>query len=327
MSMSHYDCSPIRRTSTAICTNATFVLLHIVAALLLGTADAAAQNRPEVMAFPPEITGYIRMGGIYHENFFQLPDDGPREDVVAGVMEVRVEERLGPSGAMRVYTRGDVFHFRHLGSSPGALVGVRRIGGVHQFDVAATGQWNRPRFDLDDDPQQANVIGGNANYSLRVVRPLELMVLGEYSRQWLKQNVGVRSATYDVGGAVLFRPIRRLSTEIGVLRGRRDIADVNQQYLNETAYVAMRTSIVPRTYVSLRYRTRVRDYTTDNTRSSNFQRQDRREQVTAYLDLSLWGNLVWNLSAGVEEADSTKRGSSFRSKQFGTTFSVMLPEG
>jgi len=309
------------------CTTAAFVVLHMIVVSLLAVPEASAQNRPEVMAFPPEITGYIRMGGVYHENFFQLPDDGPRADVVAGVLELRVEERLGRTGALRAYTRADVFHFRHLGSSPGALVGVRRTGGANQFDVAVTGQWNRPRFDIDDDPQQANVIGGTGSYTLRVIRPLELMVLGEYSRQWLKQNAGVRSATYDVGGAVLYRPIRRLSTEIGMLKGGRDIADANQLYLNETAYVALRTSIIPRTYVSLRYRTRVRDYTTDDTRSSNFRRQDRREQVTAYLDLTLGGNLVWNLSAGLEEAESTKRGSGFRSKQFGTTLSVMLPGG
>lgn len=308
-------------------TGTVAVVVQSVVVSLLAAAEASAQNRPEVMALPPEVTGYIRMGGIYHENFFQLPDEGPREDVVAGVLEVRIEERLGRSGAMRAYTRADVFHFRHLGSSPGALVGVRRIGGVNQFDVAVTGQWNRPRFDIDDDPQQANVIGGNASYGVRVIRSLELMALGEYSRQWLTQNAGVRSATYDIGGAVQYRPIRRLSTEVGILRGRREIDDVNQQYLNETAYVAVRTSVVPRTYLSVRYRTRVRDYTSDDIRSSNFRRQDRREQVTAYLDLALWGNLVWNLSAGLEEAESTKRGGGFRSRQFGTTFSVMLPDG
>ena len=308
-----------------MCPRAALALLQTVVLTLLISGESSAQNRPEVMAFPPEVSGYIRMGGIFHENFFQLPDDGPRRDVLAGVLELRIEERLGRTGAVRAYTRADLFHFRQLGSSPGALVGVRRVQGVNQFDVAVTGQWNRPRFDNDDDPHQANVIGGTARYSVRVVRPLELAALGEYSRQWLTRDGGSRSATYDVGAAVQYRPIRSLSAEVGVLQGNREIADDNQRYVNETAYLAVRTSVIPRTYVSLRYRTRVRDYTTDIATSSNFRRQDRREQVTAYLDLTLSESLVWNLSAGLEEAESTKRGSSFRSKQFGTTLSVILP--
>lgn len=303
------------------------VLLHIAVLSVAVAGESSAQNRPEVMAFPPEVTGYIRMGGIFHENFFQLPDDGPRRDVLAGVLEVRVEERLGGrTGSIRAYTRADVFHFQQLGSSPGALVGVRRVQGINQFDVAVTGQWNRPRFDNDDDPALANVIGGTASYSVRVVRPLDLIALGEYSRQWLKVKTAAHSATYEIGAAVRYRPFRFVSTEVGFLEGGSTIDNVNQRYLNETAYVAVRTSVIPRTYLSLRYRTRVRDYTTDNAASSNFGRQDRREQVTGYLDLAVGRNLVWGLSAGLEEAESTKRGSGFRAKQFGTTLSVMLPE-
>ena len=299
------------------------VLSHATVLSLVMTVPSSAQNRPEVMAFPPEVTGYIRMGTILHENFFQLPDDGPRRDVLAGVLELRIEERL--DGGVRAYTRADIFQFRELGSSPGAMVGVRRIQGINQFDVAVMGQWNRPRFDHDDDPQQANVLGGLANYSVRVLPRLELMTMGEYSRQWLKGDARTRSATYEVGGAARVRPIRSLTAEVGLLRGGNDIDDLNQRYLNETQYVAVRTSIVPRAYVSLRYRTRVRDYTTDDVKSSNRARQDRREQITGYVDLTLGDTLVWGLSAGLEDAESTKRGSGFRAKQFGTTLTVMLP--
>jgi hypothetical protein len=300
------------------------ILLHVAVVSLALPRGAAAQNRPEVMAYPPEMTGYIRMGTIYHENFFQLPNDGPRQDVLAGVLELRIEERL--DGGVRAYTRADVFHFRELGSSPGAMVGVRRTQGINQFDVALMGQWNRPRFDNDDDPHQANVLGGTANYSVRVLPRLELMAIGEYSRQWLKLDTATRSANYEAGAAARVRPLRSVIAEIGVMRGGNDIADLNQQYRNETRYVAVRTSIIPRTYLSLRYRTRVRDYMTDTARSSNFGRQDRRGQVTGYIDLSVRGNLVWNLSGGLEDAASTKRGSGFRARQFGTALTVLLPE-
>jgi hypothetical protein len=292
---------------------------------MLAVRESAAQNRPEVLAFPPEVTGYMRFGGIFHENFFQLSNDGPRRDVMAGVLELRIEESLGAAGAQKAYVRGDLFQFEQLGLSPGAIVGVKRVQGANQFDLSLTGQWSRPRFDSGDELEQANLVAANGSYSLRVASPLELIAMAEYSRESLKIHSDRRSKSYEVGGAVRFRTFRRrVSTEVGVLQGTRDLNDL-QQYVNDTAYVAVRTTVIPRVYLSVRYRNRIRHYTTGDTASRNFGREDRRQQMTAYLDLSLWGNLVWNLSGGVEQADSTKPGSGFRSRQFGTTFSVMLP--
>jgi hypothetical protein len=301
-----------------------FVTLHAVVLLMLAVGESAAQNRPEVMPFP-SVTGYIRMGGIFHENFFQLPNDGPRRDVLAGVLEMRIEERLGSDGAFRAYTRADLFQFEQLGSSPGALVGVKRVRGANQFDVSLTAQWGRPRFDNGDDLEQANIVLASGSYSLRVVSPLELIALIEYSRESLKVNAERRSRSYEVGAAVRYRAFRRrVSAELGVLQGARDLDDL-RQYVNETAYVTVRTTVIPRAYLSARYRNRMREYTIDDPRSRNFAREDRRQQLTVYVDLAVWGNLVWNLSGGVEQADSTKPGSGFRSRQFGTTLSVMLP--
>jgi hypothetical protein len=302
------------------------VTVHAIIISLVAVGQSAAQNRPEIMAFPPEVTGYMRMGAIFHENFFQLPNDGPRRDVLAGVLELRIEEKLDFDGAFRVYTRGDVFQFQQLGSSPGGLVGVRRARGANQFDLSVTGQWSRPRFDSGDELEQANILAANGSYSLRIVSPLELIALAEYSRESLKLHSERRSRSYEVGGAVRYRALRgRVSAEGGLLQGVREINDVIQQYVNETRYVAVRTTVIPRMYISVRFRNRIRGYTTDDAASRNFGREDRRRQVTAYLDLALWGNLVWNLSGGIDEADSTKPGSAVRSRQFGTTLSVMLP--
>jgi hypothetical protein len=301
------------------------VTLHAVVISMLTVGESAAQNRPEVMAFPPELTGYMRMGGIFHENFFQAADDGPRRDVLAGVLELRGEEKLGTDSAYRAYFRTDLYQFQQLGISPGVLVGVGRIRGVNQFDLSVAGQWHRPRFDYGDELEQANIVAATGSYSLRIVSPLDLVALGEYSHDSLRINSALRGRSYEVGGALRYRAFRRrLTAEGGVIQGARDLNGL-LQYVNDTAYVVLRTTAIPRTYISVRYRSRLREYTTDNAASGNFGREDRTEQVTAYLDLALGGNLVWNLSGGLERADSTKRGSSFRSRQFGSTLSVMLP--
>jgi hypothetical protein len=303
------------------------VLLSVLVISMLAPVESAAQNRPEIMgSFPPEVTGYIRMGGIFHENFFQLPNDGPRRDVVAGVLELRIEERLGRQGGYRAYTRADLFQFQGLGTSPGVLGGLRRVQGAHQFDLSITAQWNRPRFDGGDDLEQANVLGGSGSYRLRVVSPLELIALAEYRRDSLKLNRHQDSESHDLGAAVQYRAFRRrVSAEAGFTQGGRRTSDPGQEYVQETAYVVVRTSAIPRTYLSVRYRHRVRGYTTEDATSRNFEREDQRQQVTAYMDIALWGNLVWNLSGGFEQAESTRTGTGFRARQLGSMISVMLP--
>jgi len=317
--------SSARRTACAIPLNTG--LATLVGALVLSLAaagDAAAQNRPEIISVPPEVSGYMRMGGILFENFFQLPDDLPRRDMWAGVLEVRVEEHLGREGGFRAYTRADLFEFQHRGLSPGLLGGFRRVEGLHRFDISLSRQWNRPRFDSGDSPEQANILVANASYSL-VVSSLELAAMVEHLDESLKLRRGLDSVSRDAGVAMRYAAFRRrLSAEVGVMQGTREATDLAQEYRQETRWVVVRTSAVPRVYLSARYRTRVRDFTIEDVASRNFGRQDRRRQLTAYLDIALWGNLVWNLSGGLEEAESTRRTSAFRSKQFATTVSVML---
>jgi hypothetical protein len=158
-----------------------------------------------------------------------------------------------------------------------------------------------------------------------VVTPLELIALAEYRRESLKLNRDQDSESHDIGGAVRYRAFgRRVSAEVGLMQGARETSEFDQEYLQKAVYIVVRTMAIPRTYLSVRYRNRVREYTIEDPMSRNFGREDRREQVTCYLDIGLWGNLVWNLSGGFEEGESTRTARAFRSRQFGTTFSVML---
>jgi hypothetical protein len=314
-----------RTTARAIPLSTGLATLVLALVLSLAAAgDAAAQNRPEIMTPWPEVSGYIRMGGILFENFFQLPDNLPRQDLWAGMLELRVEDHLGHDGGFRAYIRADLLEFQHRGLSPGLLGGFRRVEGLHRFDASLSAQWNRPRFDTGDTPQQANILVGNASYSL-VVSSLEVAAMAEYLGESPKLRTAQDSVSRDAGVAIRYSAFRRrISAEVGVMQGTREAGDLAQGYTQETRWVAVRTSAVPRVYLSGRYRTRVRDYTIEDARSRNFGRQDQRRQLTGYVDIALWGNLVWNLSGGVEEAESTRKTSAFRSKQFATTVSVML---
>ena len=153
------------------------ILVHAVV-VSLAARNALAQNRPEIMSLPPEASGYIRMGGVHFDNFYQLPDGLPHPSMWAGVLEVRVEEHLGSDGGFRAYTRADLFQFQQRGLSPGVLGGFRHIQGINRFDVSLAAQWNRPRFDSGDTPEQANIFIANGGYTL-AVRSLEVSAMAE----------------------------------------------------------------------------------------------------------------------------------------------------
>jgi hypothetical protein len=67
---------------------------------------------------------------------------------------------------------------------------------------------------------------------------------------------------------------------------------------------------------------REREYTTDDTASSNFGRKDDRDQIAAAADVTLSDLLVLNLYASHEETDTNLEGRDFDTSLYiaGVTF-------
>ena len=297
--------------------SSTAVVVGLAVAALAYPRGAAAQA-----GLGP--SGRLRMGGIFHENFFQLPPDAPRQDIWARFVEVTFEDPVGPDSPTRTFLRVDLQQFAAIGISPGASLGFRLDDGTHIFDVAASYEWNRPRLDIGDDVAPANVAGLAASYSYRGIPNVQITGQGRYYRDWLR-DLPSDGRFDEVGGAVRYRGFgRALSPEVGYATGRRVTAIDGDKYQERTWFVTVRSSVVPRTYVTARYRNRFREYTTVSPGSRNAGREDRRRQMTASVDVDLGGGLLWNFSLRYEDALASRPGRSFTTLSMGSGITVVF---
>jgi hypothetical protein len=283
---------------------------------VLSPVTAAAQRFPIT-------TGEFRTANTFYENFFQVATDGSRRSIWASRMELRLEETLVDEDRLRTYLHIEFLQFQEIGSSPGAVFGIKRRGRSHSFDVSAGMQWNRPRSDVGDELERAEILGAVATYAYRIVGGLHLTSQAEYREEYLKPERITASRFHEVGGGIRYRAFGgRLTPDVGFLRGVRDTGNAQNQYVQKTLYAELRTSALPRTSVAGRYRHRARDYTVPEVRAKNFGREDQRHQTSATLDVALWGNLIWNCSAAFEEGRSTRPGRSFSARTFSTGFTL-----
>lgn len=301
-------------------------LLPCAAAMLrtvaLVSLIAFASVTPAAAQFGPTASGEFRTSGSYYENFFQTPGTGVPRDVWVASTEIRFEDPLSDDNRLRAYTRIEFLQLRDIGSSPGATFGVRRRGKMHRVDVNAAMQWNRPRSDVGDELEQADLLTGNASYTLRVIG-LELTAESEYRQEFLRPNRVTASRFQEAGASIGYRAFGgRVVPEIGMYSGRRDTGNAKDEYDQVTKQVGLRVAAIPHVSLDTRYRLRHRDYTIQDIRSKNFGRDDRREQFRAGLDIALNGPLVWNLFGAVDKGTSTRKNRNFETRSFGTGFTL-----
>jgi hypothetical protein len=294
------------------------VLAGLAIAALGHPRDAAAQ------AARTGPSGHVRMGGMFHENFFQLPSDVPRQDVWARFVEVTFEDPVEPDGASRIFLRVDLMQFASMGISPGASLGFRLDDETHSFNVTGTYEWNRPRLEIGDAVTPANVAGLGATYSYRGIPDFQITGMGRYYRDWLRDQPS--NGRFDeIGGAVRYRGFgRAISPEVGYALGRRLTAIEGDEYEERTWFVTLRSSGVPRTYVTTRYRHRLREYTNVLPGSRNTGRVDRRHQVTTSVDVNLSQSLVWNFSLRFERALASRADRSFTTLAMGSGITMLF---
>jgi hypothetical protein len=281
------------------------IVLLVFLTCVLSAADAAAQASSSP-------SGQLRTGGFFYEKSYDASDDNPRQEVWAGTLEIRFEDPLADDDRLRAYTRIEFQQYRELGSSPGALVGVRRRGRRHSFDLYGSMQWNRPRLDVGDDLEKADLPGAAGSYTYRIVAGLQATAEAEYREEFLKPQRITGSRVRELGTIVSYRG--PLTPEIAFHRGLRTTGNRSNEYVQEGISVGLRSSAVPHVSINAHYRQRRREYTIEERTARNFARVDRRNQITAGIDISSGEHVIWNLSGAVERGDSTRPGRGFTSR-------------
>ncbi|MHB0970497.1 MAG: hypothetical protein ACYC7A_08555 [Thermoanaerobaculia bacterium] len=295
-------------------------LLSVVALLFLVAAPVLAQTQERE---DPLFESWLELQGHFYENFFQEPSELPGEDVSAKYGELGTSLRLSRTYPLRLY--GSVNYLKYddseLDSSNGFRVGLRSDGKPHAFDFHGDLQKDRPTFDVGDEFDRADIRTFAGEYAFRFADDWQLSVDGELQEQEFDITPERDNDFSALGGAIRYRGSRVFSPEIGYRTGARDVNDETLSYDQSDTYLQIRSSL-SRVYLSLRYRMREREYTTDDIASSNFGRKDDRDQIAAAADVTLSDLLVLNLYASREETDTNLEGRDFDTSLYiaGVTF-------
>ncbi len=273
--------------------------------LLFSTSSALAQQPGDVWQF------WVKGQGQFYENFFQSPEGSPESDVRALFGEVGASVGFGRD--LRAYGQINRLDYDEEGldSSNGIRLGLRMEGKPHGFDVFAEQLSDRPSFDVGDEFDRADIRTIGGEYSLRVVEDWQISVDGELQEQEFEVTPSRDNEFGGVGAAVRWRGSRLFSPEIGFRTGERDVNDETLSYDQRDTYLQVRSSLTPALYLSVRFRDRRRDYSTDDVAASNFGREDKRRQIAASADWSTSKMLTWNLYVARENVDTNIEGRDF----------------
>jgi hypothetical protein len=260
----------------------------LAALVVMPAAAASAQDEQR-------LSTQIRVNTAFHDNFFQASDEHGRRQVWSRTVSGRVTRRLQQERPLRLSWGVEHVTYDEIGSSPGLTGGIRMAGGAGTLSLSAAYAWDRPRFDVGDTFERADVIGFTAVYGRRLPLGLEAIGSGEFRREFYRFVRLRDSDAYEVAGAVRWRGLGRLfSPEFGTTTGRRTTGSPNENYDETEIYSRLRSAPLPALYLSLRYRHRLRGYSTTDDAARNFARRDRRRGITASVDVSLMTRLALN---------------------------------
>lgn len=284
--------------------------LVVVAMLLLAPAApgaAAAQDPRETLA-PDPLGVQLELNTSFHENLFQAPHGRPDTTVHAGGARVRLSEEWLSSLDGEAHVDGRLMVYRGFQPTYGTGGGLRIERWAQRLEFALDYDWWVPRLDVSGNASRADAGLVRADYRLRVGRLLGLYARGRY--RW-ERFAGVQGrgpdeaeeplrddwrdhafAEFEV--AARTRVLGRLlSPEVGLARAGPREAEPAADYRQRQVYVQLRSAPHERLYLGARYRVRRRHYPTAGAESSNFEREDRRNQLTFLIDVTVTDSVSW----------------------------------
>jgi len=272
------------------------------------------------------LTAEARVSTWYFGNFLQAPDDRPKKNVPALGIEGRLTHPL-PLKSIRQpvdgYVNLDYLHFFEsgFGGSPGLRAGARSEGRPHSWDASAQIQKDRPSFDVGDQVDRSDIARLNGEYAYRFGRDWEFGADANLEQQSFTAATERDARFSEIRGSVRYRGFGSIfSPEVGFAAGTREVDDPTEDYGQRDLILQVRSAPTRPLYLSARLRHRLRNYDTRSAASSNFGRDDTRDQFVLAVDRRQNAKITWNFYFAYENADSTLESRSFDT--FLTTFGV-----
>jgi hypothetical protein len=310
---------------------------------LMGVSPLGAQD-PRDTLVPDPIRIALQVGGAVHENFFQAPHGLPDTTVRAATARIRFSEGWFDAMNGEGYLDGRATLYDGFEPTYGTGGGVRVDRWGQRLDVGVDYDWWLPRLEGPDAVGRADVGTVRGDYWVRLGRLLELSGTGRLRRERFIESAPVGAgegeigplpgpghrdqAFADWGGAVRLRALGSVfSPEVGTGRGGPRGVAPGQAYDQRQSHVQIRSMPHPRVYLGARYRLRERSYPRAPEGSGNFEREDRRAQVTLLTEVRFTPTIAAVAYYSREDARSSREHRDFTTRflSLGLTLRRDLP--
>lgn len=320
-------------------TTATLIAAPVLLALL---GPPIAAQEPRDLRIRPPIGVTLQLSSSFHENFFQTPHSQVEPTVRAGGARVRFSEDWLRSLGGEGYLDGRLTVYQGFEPTYGTGGGLRLERWAQRLDIGMDYDWWLPRLDVTEEAGRADVGLIRADYWLRMGKFLELSAAGRFRWEGFVETGPDRTDSgeegsdsplphrdwwdhsfVEIGGGARTRIFGRVfSPEVGLAGGGPRGWDPAAAYEQRETHVRIRSIPHDRLYVSGRYRMRERDYPDATPDSRNFERQDRREQLTLLVEIEISPATSWLVYYAQEHGRSSRPARDFttRTLSVGLTF-------
>lgn len=256
-------------------------------------------------------SGEVGLVGVAHDNLFQAPPGEPEEDVRGLRAEGRFRWRWDRAGSWLLDGAASATDY-DSGLDPSQSVSVALVReGRHGVELELEYANDRPSIETDVF-DQADVTRFTGRYVFRPTRAWQITAVAIGEQQNYSRATGRDNDFVSIGGAVRYRGFgRRFSPELGYARGERDVDTSSGSHEQDEFFVRVISAPVDPLYLSLRFRLRERDYTTDDPEASNLGRSDDRKQWALTAVWRMNPRWALNLYLAREESDSSRAGVDF----------------
>jgi hypothetical protein len=282
-----------------------------------GTHDPTT---PTATIQPPESTqprvfrSELRFSIITFSNFFQVPDNQDSERINAAITQYRGYVKPWAKKPLEFFGHVDFQRYTNLQreNSYGGGVGANYNGDVHQFGAFVDRGENRAAFDVGDQTAIANVTIFGANYAFRPNKKWEFEADASRESQRFSVETGSENDYDIIGAGVRYRGFGyKFQPRVGYFITQRESREGSDSFDGDYWSVGFVSAPHRRVYLSLAYRVHTREYTTSNPASSNFGREDDRDQIVFAGVVRLTDHIGLSSYYSREAVDSSRAGRDF----------------
>jgi hypothetical protein len=271
---------------------------------------------------PDRVELVLRMGGAAWDNFLQVSERHPKQEVAAGIAEARLTWRV--FGGLKTYVETGHIHYDAVPSTTAFGGGLRLDGARHGFQLGARLEPNRRAPELNDTGDVSDIRWYRARYFGRG-GTFDWSLSGERLAQRFEELPFQEIKGQGVRAALVYRALGgNLAPEVGFGWSVHDSTIDSEDDRQRLLQLGLRARPVRPLALAVRFDQTQRRFVIENTRSRNFGRKDTRRRWVLEAEIKLTRHLALALVYSLTESGSTRADRDFTARNASAGLTVAL---